>query len=120
MLSKLKHYNDRLICNLEMLSSYKQLKSLGWERLLSVKNRQFRQLENKYNLRAYLFNSLYSFLVSFVPPLTILLIFVIGLAVGGYSKFTTVDVFTIITFIGLISSPLNSLPSTVNLLFQAI
>lgn len=120
VMKKLKHYNDRLICNLEMLSSYKQLKSLGWEELLSIKNRQFRQLENKYNLKAYLFNSIYTFLVSFVPPLSILLIFVIDLAVEGHSKFATVNVFTIISFVGLISSPLNNLPSTVALLFEAI
>lgn len=120
LLKKFKHYNERLICNLEMLSSYKQLKSLGWEGLLSKKNKELRQRENYYNLRAYILNSIYSFLVGFMPALAILLIFVIDIAVEGHSKFATLDVFTIISYIGLISSPLNSLPSTITLLLQTI
>lgn len=77
-------------------------------------------MENKYNLRVFLLNSIYTFVVNFAPPLAILLIFVIDLAVEGHSKFATINVFTIITFIGLISTPLNTLPSTIRLLFEAV
>jgi ABC-type bacteriocin/lantibiotic exporter with double-glycine peptidase domain len=86
-LRKLKYYSDRLTCNLEMLSSLKQIKSLGWEELISLKNREYRRIENRYNFKSFIYNSLYTFIVNFAPPLSIFLIFVIDIAISGQSKF---------------------------------
>lgn len=82
-LRKLKYYSERLTCNLEMFSSLKQLKSLGWEELVTLKNTQYRKIENRYNLKCYLYNSFYSFIVNFAPPLSVLLIFAIDIAISG-------------------------------------
>ena len=105
---------------LEMLSSFKQLKGLGWESLITKKNTDYRVLENKYNKKIFLLNSVYTFIVNFAPPLAILLTFVIDLAVSGQSKFSTTQVYSIITYIALIQAPLNNLPSTIVLGIQTI
>jgi ABC-type multidrug transport system fused ATPase/permease subunit len=72
-----------------------------------------RKPENHYNQRIFLYNGIYNFIVSFAPPLTIFLILAIHLAVNKEASFTATYVYTLISYIGLIYGPVNSLPSTI-------
>ena len=65
---KLGHYQNRITSNIEMFSNLKQIKSMGWEDLLTKRNAELRKPENAYNKRIFIYNSIYNFLVSFAPP----------------------------------------------------
>lgn len=111
--SKLGHFQNRIASNIEFFSNLKQIKSLGWEDLIAKQNKEMRKSENYYNQRIFLYNSIYNFIVSFAPTLTIFLILVIHLAANRHSPFTTTYIYTLISYIGLIYGPINSLPSTI-------
>jgi ABC-type multidrug transport system fused ATPase/permease subunit len=115
---KLSYYQKRITFNIEAFSGLKQLKSLGWEELLTLRNQEMRKPENYYNKKCFLYNSIYNFIVGFVPPLIIFLILVIDLARSPTGSLSTTYIYTLISYIGLIYGPINSLPSTIVTAFQ--
>ena len=99
---KLSYYQKRITFNIEAFSGLKQLKSLGWEELLTLRNQEMRKPENYYNKKCFLYNSIYNFIVGFVPPLIIFLILVIDLARSPTDSLSTTYIYTLISYIGLI------------------
>lgn len=112
-ITKLNLYQERVTFNIEMLSGYQQLKSLGWEEFVNQKNKEIRKKENKYNRRIFFLNSLYIFIVMFAPPLIVFLVLMVALAGDGKSDFLTKHVYTIIAYVGLIYGPLAQLPAAI-------
>lgn len=112
-IKKFNHFQDRISANIEMFSCLKQIKSLGWEEIISERNKKLRANENKYNRKIFLYQSIYGFIVSFAPALTIFLVLAIDLGVKGTSAFQQTHVFVMISYISLIYGPLNNLPSAI-------
>lgn len=112
-IKKFNHFQDRISANIEMFSCLKQIKSLGWEEIITTRNQKLRANENRYNRKIFLYQSLYGFVVSFAPALTIFLVLAIDLAVKGTSQFEATHVFILISYISLIYGPLNNLPSAI-------
>lgn len=119
-LLKLSHYQKRVAFNIEAFSGLKQLKSMGWEGLLTRHNREMRKSENFYNKQCFLFNSLYNFIVGYAPPLIMFSILVIDLAQSDTSELNTTYIYTLISYIGLIYGSINSLPSTIVAAIQTV
>jgi len=111
-LRKMENYNQRMTFNLEVMAQLKQVKGMGWEDLIAMKNRELRQPENIYNKKAYTLVSLYNFVVNFSPPLVLLIIFLFNLIFSTQSSFET-EIYTIVTYINLITGPLGSLPQSI-------
>ncbi len=106
--------------NLEIMTQLKQLKGMGWEDLIAIKNREYRKPENIYIKKAYILVSLYNFVVNFSPPLVLLIIFLIDIITNSKTSFETTQIYTIVTYINLITSPLASLPQSIIYCVQAI
>lgn len=105
--NKLSYYQQRIIVNIELLEGIKQLKCLGWEELMRMRNQELRAYENPINCKIYLLNSLYTFVVGFVPTLIMFLVLVTN------KHMSDKQIYTMITYIGLIYGSINSLPPAV-------
>jgi ABC-type multidrug transport system fused ATPase/permease subunit len=108
------HYQDRASMHLEFLQNFTSCKALGFEQMLFVKQTEIRKRENYYSRKGFIVQSIYTFLVNFTPEFTIFIIFVFDLAISGTdSSFDTKTVYTLISYIGLITGPLKNLPSAI-------
>lgn len=105
---KLNLLEERIGTNLELLKSIKHIKVLGWESLLQIKNKEYRKKENKYNNTYYLLAGLFELLLSIIPTLTILIIFIMESRTEN-SQFDSISVYTMLSVIGMMNSPVRQL-----------
>jgi hypothetical protein len=82
--------------------------------LLFAKQTEIRKRENKASRIGFVLQSIYTFFVNFTPEFTIFIIFVSDLAISGTdSSFDTKTVYTLISYISLITGPLKNLPTEI-------
>lgn len=81
---------------------------------MHIRNKELRAKENLINRKIYLWNTLYTFIVGFVPSLIIFFVFL------GNRKMSTMRIYTMITYIGLIYGSISKLPPAIYSVWMAM
>lgn len=99
----------RISSNVELFTSIKEVKLLGWENLIIKKNRKFRGKENELNKKYFFLSNIYDMVINLTPALSVFLIFLLQMLLNGGKSFDTATVYSTLSFIGMTYSPTKSL-----------
>lgn len=78
---KLAVLSDRVNTNIELISSIREVKTLGWEQLIIDKNSGYRSQENKFNRTFFYLSNLFELIINITPAATVLLVFLLKLLI---------------------------------------
>jgi ATP-binding cassette subfamily C (CFTR/MRP) protein 1 len=106
---KLNLIEERLGTNLELITSIKHLKLLGWEDLLPQKNLEYLTNENRLNTKYFTYDAIFDLVNSIFPAMAILLIFVLQTTFDSKGDFDPIQIYTMISVIGMANSPIRQI-----------
>ena len=98
---KLVKFEGRIADNMHLYNEFKNLKNLGWERMIVNHNIRNRVAETKLNQIYYTLGQIYIFITRLAPYVVIFILFMIGFLNKQEEQWNSTVVYTVIGYIGV-------------------